>query len=57
MFYEFNDKLIKLDNISGKDKIKIVVKVHPSQDHCIELLKKTYKNFIIFLILFAACSI
>ena len=29
MFYEFNDNLRKLDNISGKDKIKIVVKVHP----------------------------
>ena len=46
MFYEFSENLRKLDDISGKDKIKIVVKVHPSQDHCIELLKKTYKNLI-----------
>lgn len=46
MFYEFNDNLRKLDDISGKDKIKIVVKVHPSQNHCIELLKKIYKNLM-----------
>ena len=46
MFYEFNENLKQLNEISSKGEIKIIVKVHPSQNHCVELLKQTYKSLI-----------
>ena len=44
MFYEFNDNLKKLDEMSAKKNKNIVVKIHPSQNHCINNLEKIYRN-------------
>ncbi len=46
MFYEFNDNLKRLNEMSATWNIKIIVKVHPSQNHCVDNLKKIYKNLI-----------
>ena len=45
-FYEFNDNLKKLNEISLKSGIKVVVKVHPSHNYCVIDLKKIYKNLL-----------
>ena len=46
MYYEFIKNLEILSKLSSEKKIGVIVKIHPSESKCINLLKKQFKNLI-----------
>tara|TARA_B100000963_G_scaffold250225_1_gene219202 strand:+ start:1827 stop:3506 length:1680 start_codon:yes stop_codon:yes gene_type:complete len=46
MFYEFYENLITLDKLAEKEKLKIIVKPHPSIIHLTTDLQKKFQNLI-----------
>ena len=46
MFYEFIRNLDLLNKFSSEKKIKIIVKIHPSEANCIHSLRKNFSNLI-----------
>ena len=46
MFYEFIRNLHLLDKFSKDEKIKIIVKIHPSEANCIYSLRKNFNNLV-----------
>ena len=46
MYYEFIKNLEILSKLSSEKKIRVIVKIHPSESKCINLLKKQFKNLI-----------
>ena len=49
MYYEFIKNLEILSKLSSEKKIRVIVKIHPSESKCINLLKKQFKNLIIMM--------
>ena len=46
MYYEFIRNLDLLNKFSSEKKIKIIVKIHPSEANCIHSLRKNFRNLI-----------
>ena len=46
MFYEFLSNLEIIDNLARTNKLKFIVKPHPSEFKCINYLKNKFKNII-----------
>ena len=46
MYYEFIKNLEILSKLSSEKKIRVIVKIHPSERKCINSLKKQFKKLI-----------